>query len=287
MTKFEPINSSELSILKDVFNQLSYLQIDVNLVYIVESYIYSTIREYYSSKEEMEEKQIKVEYRTKYGLKDGEYKQWYITGKLSVNCFYINDKKEGQYKRWNHLGNKFEECFYKDDLKEGQYKRWQTYDNQTQYDYQDTLYIECTYSKDKKDGKYIEWWPNGKKCSEYNYLNDKLEGEYKEWMQNGNIFVKKFYTDNQPFGKSENWYLSDDINNHVKSTEILYPNDKMNGIFKGWHKNGNKKFELNFYVINIKDGEYKQWSEDGILTHHLIYQNNEVVTTIVNTTTNN
>ncbi len=49
MTTFYNYNSSEYNILKDVFNTVPLM--DSYIANIVEEYIYSTVKEYYSSEE--------------------------------------------------------------------------------------------------------------------------------------------------------------------------------------------------------------------------------------------
>ena len=138
MSKFDNFNSDELQIIKDIFNQLHHLQLDTNISYIVESYIYAyvkeyyspldndekdkdnsvTIREYYSS----EEVKLKYEYVVRFDKKHGKYTTWYENGNKDIECFYKDGKLEGEYKCWYKNGNKEVECFYKDDKLEGEYK---------------------------------------------------------------------------------------------------------------------------------------------------------------------
>lgn len=250
MTKFENINSLELSIIKKAFNELSYLQLDMNLAYIVESYIYSIVKEYYSSKEEMEEKQIKVEYRTKYGLKDGEYKEWYNTGKLSIKCFYINDKPHGKYESWFSNGKLKTQCTYIDGMTEGIYKHWYKNVNPVQL------------------------------ASQYTYSNGQLNGEYKQWYQNGILWVHGNNKNNEDHGERKSWER-----NGILSLHHYYKDGKLDGVCTNWI-NG-QLWSQNYYKDGKLDGEYKVWNDNNELVKHLVYQNGEVITTIVNTTINN
>ncbi len=94
--KFNNYNSEEYIILKELFNKMPLM--DINIANIIEEYIYSTVREYYYNGT------IKCEYRTKYGEKDGEYKEWYSNGQLSEQCTYNNNEIVGRYREWNRDG---------------------------------------------------------------------------------------------------------------------------------------------------------------------------------------
>ena len=174
MTKFEPINSPELAIVKDIFNELSYLQLEVNLAYIVESYIYSIEREYYY-KEDKNSINLKREYKTKYGLKDGYYKEWhsfnwhtgqYDNQSLESECMYSNGYKIGKYVEWWNNGVKAKECVFSEDGKiEGEYKSWYRNGNK---------WIETVYSNNTIDGEYKEWDQYGELIRHFIKRNDKM-----------------------------------------------------------------------------------------------------------------
>jgi antitoxin component YwqK of YwqJK toxin-antitoxin module len=125
--KFEKFNSEEYYILKDVLN--NYPLMDHNIAYLVESFIYKTIREYYSS----EEVKLKYEYVVRFDKKHGKYTTWYENGNKDIECFYKDGKLEGEYKCWYKNGNKEVECFYKDDKLEGEYKKYNSNSNIISY----------------------------------------------------------------------------------------------------------------------------------------------------------
>ncbi len=55
---------------------------------------------------------------------NGEFKQWYESGKMLEHSFWKNRKKEGEYKRWYNDGQIYEHAFYKNDKLNGEYKVW-------------------------------------------------------------------------------------------------------------------------------------------------------------------
>ncbi len=152
MTKFDSFNSPELSIIKEVFNELSYLQLDINIAYIIESYIYAIVKEYHFNKEK---DKIRCEYRTKYGLKDGYYKEWHSNGRLVIECSYSQGKIDGEYRQWFELNQRlYIKCNYKNGKLDGEYKEW--------YYYKSRLKLQSTYKEGKIDGEYKLWDENGK-----------------------------------------------------------------------------------------------------------------------------
>ena len=107
MSKFDNFNSDELQIIKDIFNQLHHLQLDTNISYIVESYIYAYVKEYYSPLDNDEKDKdnsvtIKCEYTLRFDKLEGQYKCWHMNGNKRLECFYSKGKKEGEYKEYNN-----------------------------------------------------------------------------------------------------------------------------------------------------------------------------------------
>ena len=70
----------------------------------------------------------------------GECREYYVNGELSVICNYINHKLQGEYKSY--------------------------------YDNRELLEI-CNYINDKKEGEYKSYYENGKLLNICNYINDK------------------------------------------------------------------------------------------------------------------
>lgn len=56
--------------------------------------------------------QLKYEYQMKNGEKQGEYRSWYITGGLRVQCNYETGVKHGLYHFWTQFGNKILDIDY-------------------------------------------------------------------------------------------------------------------------------------------------------------------------------
>ena len=118
--KFENYQSPEKDILIEHFKTIPMM--DKWIACIIESYIYAYVEKYYDNG------QLKCKYRTKFGEKDGEYKEWDCNGQLYTQTTYVNGKEHGEYNEW--YGN-------------GQ------------------LYIQKTYVNGKEHGEYKSWWDNG------------------------------------------------------------------------------------------------------------------------------
>lgn len=52
----------------------------------------------------------------KQGLKQGEYKAWYIDGVLMQHCAYIDNQLHGEYKLWYGNSRRMVHCFYVNSL---------------------------------------------------------------------------------------------------------------------------------------------------------------------------
>ena len=117
---------------------------------IIENYIYHTIRIYYTKEElesdkikevdsELEEESdtnevckednsthrlIKFEYRTKYGIKDGECKRWSTNGQLIKHYFNKNGNIEGEFKQWWSNGKLRELVYFKNNHSYGLHQSW-------------------------------------------------------------------------------------------------------------------------------------------------------------------
>ena len=153
MIKFEPFNSTELNIIKDVFNELCYLQLDINIANIIESYIYTTVREYYPPELG---NSIRSEYRKRFDVKDGEYKMWHSEGKdnkIMIETIYTDGKLNGEYKYWYSNGQLGLQATYLNGEINGVMTRWHQDSGEKS--------VEATYKDGVIVGKMMTYY-NGK-----------------------------------------------------------------------------------------------------------------------------
>lgn len=85
--------SQELILIKKYFNLRP--MIDINVASLIESYIY------FDKKEFDENGKLKCEYKTRFGLKDGEYKQYFDNGNLQIKVNYKNGERNGILRHYN------------------------------------------------------------------------------------------------------------------------------------------------------------------------------------------
>jgi antitoxin component YwqK of YwqJK toxin-antitoxin module len=155
MTKFIEYNSPDKAILNEVFNNIP--SIDKWTANIVENYVYSYVRKYHPNGS------IKCEYRTRFGKKDGEYKEWWFSnGNLKEECMYVNGKLNGEGKFWYKNGQLCEQ----------------------------NMYLNGNFN-----GECKEWFRNGQQYSQRSYINCKEHGEFKTWDKYGKLREEMTYVD--------------------------------------------------------------------------------------------
>ncbi len=183
--KLVDYNSSEKAILYDIFNSIPFM--DNWIAIVIENYIYSSEREYYIIEGEQKRK-LKCQYRTRFGIKDGEYKEWFSHGQLKKQTTFVDGKIKGENKEWFYLNvvNNLllVEHTWVDDVLHGKYKEW--FDN-------GQLKVQTTYVKGKLHGEYKSWRYTGEHQVETTYEKGKLHGEYKVWSYNGKLIVQSTY----------------------------------------------------------------------------------------------
>ena len=167
-------------------------------------------------------------------------------------------------------GKKNQELNYKNGKPEGLQRSW---------DNSGRKRFETTYQNGQLNGKYTWWHQNGEKSNEMNFKNGKAVGvstrwyqsgqkshqttfgvvgpaSYSEWHENGQRSKYGTYKGFNRDGKETTWY-----DNGQKKWEVIYVNDKLEGLATRWHENGQKAGEAIF-----KDGEKiseTDWDEDG------------------------
>lgn len=164
----------------------------------------------------------------KNGLEDGIERRYnYETGKMTVDCNYLDGKPDGKQMRHisSNVGDYVQISHYIKGIQTGDYS--ETWTN-------GKVRIQGKYKDGKKDGVWIENRKDGKPERSISYKNGLRDGEYKT-----------FYTD----GTIE------------KTTN--YINDLKEGLSKEFHyDSGNIKAEYN-YSNDIKEGKYKLYYDDG------------------------
>ena len=187
--KIESFNSPELNCIKDIFNQLQYLQLDVNIAYIIESYMYKWIEE------KDKEGNVKCRYRIKFNEKDGEYKEWFKDTQNKIvkkQKNYTQGKLNGEYIEYYPKGKIHIKKSFINDKLDGEFKMWYPY-------YTDYQLCEQKYYLDGKlNGIYTTWTVRGQLYSERTFIKGKMQ-EDKIWNEYGIIRYHYLYKNGKEF----------------------------------------------------------------------------------------
>jgi len=124
-------------------------------------------------------------------------------------------------------------------------------------------------------GLVVDFHPNGRRKLMKSVVNGKAHGLWMEWYENGSPRYMADWLN----GKGEGlWAYFHD--NGMVSERSQVKGDIWHGIAEGWHPNGKKAFE-GYYHLNQKDGVWKEWSAEGVLASHNVFNKGEVAYTWV------
>ena len=165
------------------FNTLMYM--DNNIASIIDNYIYET-----------EEACIRfgcnMEQITKrYGKAHGKLIQFYdryliLTDKIQSISNWKNGLLDGESREWWFNGQVSLIVMYKDGLKEG---------DELEYHENGELWTKTSYKKGIIEGGSHVWWKNGNLRYQYFSKEGKSEGDFKEWDEDGKLTEHCEYKD--------------------------------------------------------------------------------------------
>ena len=289
----------ESTILTSIFEKV---RCDKWVCNIIDSYIYENKEEFYPKYD----KQIKCQYKTRFGKKfgeykeyfyvlssekdksiktsreynfiddkkDGEYKSFFKDGELHIHSFYKLDKLHGEYKKWGKSFFQRNKRFimihtnFREGLRHGEYKEW--FNNSSRY--QDVMLYHCHYKLGILDGEFKKWNKTGELLIHCYYKDGELDGEYLEWYRDGSLRIKTFYKEGRLEGEYFEWKKEKKKFGKEKSPHIqaFYILGKLEGEYKNIYLNDNIKI-LCYYKGGRLDGEYNEWSKKGTLMKHFFY----------------
>ena len=119
------------------------------------------------------------------------------------------------------------------------------------------------YKADIENGKEKKFHPNGKLEYEMNVVNGKYEGELIQYYMDGHIRQKAFFKEGKMNGKYIQYY---DLPENLVSDEGMYEKGVITGAYKAYHQNGKISETGQFNKEGQKDGVWKNYTEDNILT---------------------
>lgn len=248
---------------------------------------YDIRRDYYSNG------QIKVEGSYYNNKPDGIRREYDENGKIVQGYVFYegimiaegiideNGKKQGEWKEYYTSGKL---------MAEGKYKNSQRIENWKFYHENGNLEQEGKYtSRGRPDGEWIYYHENGEIYKIENYYNGYLDGEYIEYSDTGKVIVKGQYEEGYETGAWK--YNIGDIVQKGSYTDgaetdwwIYSSYPEGNVLFKGkffdgqpdgkhtwYYLNGRKKKEGNF-ANGMRIGDWKYYDKDGALFLIITYR---------------
>ncbi|UTW66311.1 tetratricopeptide repeat protein [bacterium SCSIO 12643] len=221
------------------------------------------------------------------GEREGSWLYYYSNGAKSGVEMYKEGNLEGYDSSFYKNGTLKSLDFYKDGKAEGE---------AIAYNNTGTLQNKVTYTNGEMTGPATYYYPIGILRYAVNYENEELEGEFKEFYDDGTLSQEVNFENGKRSGKAYEYYR-----NGQKSAELNYLNGELNGIIKKWYPdgtlasegeykdgivintlkeynpNGSLSSEENFDEDGKKNGEYKEYDDEGNLNMVLIFKKGDLV----------
>jgi len=157
------------------------------------------------------------------GKRQGLWKEFYPTGELKSEGYYIDSKQDGVWK------------FY--------------FENQK-------IEVEGKYKNGKKEGTWYWYYANGAILQEENWSGGKLDGEFLEYSENGEITVKGSYLEGTEEGE---WFY---IQGNAIEKGVYYDGMRTGLWTIKWREDGKPISEIEFDQ-NLFHGKYTLYHGTG------------------------
>lgn len=207
-----------------------------------------------------------INHRDKAGLRQGEWKTFFASGRVKTEATYVDDKKNGFYREYNESGSMLFTIKYVDDLPVSTLNESKVkIDNRKQYDAPTKTWYKGTYLEDRPIGLHVEYtdtsttykskvYENGVLVAEG--LTDSLgryQGFWKEFYTTGELRSEGHYLDSKRIGKWKFYHRNGKIEQAGD-----YKNGKPQGIWLWYYESGNL----------LREESYINGAEDGISTEY-------------------
>lgn len=180
------------------------------------------------------------------------------------NC--KEDKLDGEYKRFEN-DKLIEHCYYKKGKLDGEYIKYKD----------DYIIIKCSYKDGKKNGDYKKY-NNGILVEHFHYQTiGKLDDIDEIKVFKDGKLIKQYYCNNGVF-KYEKEQLDHGYNyleNIFVVNKYTYCYGKKNGEYKEYDDDGNLVVHCN-YINDKLNGEYKEYDDNKNLIKHCNYVDNKI-----------
>lgn len=199
----------------------------------------------------------------KYGIPHGEFKIYFLNGKVNTEVTYENGLKVGPYKTYYKNGKKSSISNYENGKLNGQTIIYYSNGKVEQ---------EVNYENDKAQGIVRDYYENGKIKAETNYINDKINGTSTGFYEEGNFKYIKNYKNDKLNGSTIYYFKNGQI-----ELEIGYVNDEFHGPKKEYNINGFLILEENYNHDKL-DGMKKVYdNETGKITKEENFSNGKIM----------
>ncbi len=194
---------------------------------------------------------------TQEGKKEGNWKDYYLSGELRAEGQYKDNKRTGQW------------VFY---FKNGNIEQ------------------KGAYIQGRPHGLWNWYYDDGNLLREEYYRMGREDGQSTEYSRNGEILTKGAYIDGEKEGE---WIYI--VGDHTEKGK--YISGMENGVWKHFYENGNLKYEGNYiqgfpdgkhrfyyeneqlrkeqyYVMGIRESNWKKYDREGNLVMTITYKDN-------------
>ena len=185
------------------------------------------------------------------GKREGEFRFYRHSGKLSSVEHYANGKLNGSQDYYYENGNTSSHEQEENDQLEGL---------ATGYYYNGAKKSEVAYKLGKKSGEQKLYYDNGSLKELNYYVNGELSGTAKDYFKSGGVKNVAQYVD----GKANGPYKSYHENGGI-SLEMDFVNDKTEGVWKSHYQDG-KPQQVRNYIGNEENGLHQEYYENGQLS---------------------
>lgn len=189
------------------------------------------------------------------GKRQGEWKEYYLSGELRCQGKYSNGNREGKWK-----------FFYPDGKleQEGEYRKGKYEGKWLWYHPDGSPWRDEDYASGKEEGPAIEWTPKGDTVAIGSFIEGEREGKwmifYGDYREEGN------YQDGKRVGTWKG------INDEGKKIyEGAFVDDREDGRHLWYYPTG-KIWIDGRYSFGDKDGNWMYYNEEGILKTTITYK---------------
>jgi len=223
------------------------------------------------------------------GEKDGPWKFYFKNGKVKEICTYNKDKLTGEYKEFWENGKIKQKLSYKDGVLDG--KQILYFSNgavKGEYDYVKgefagteayhysggQLKYQAPVKAGKFDGEFVYYYSNGNKKESVMYAKGKKEGKFQEFYNNPKDALKSegTYSDDLPVGEWKYYFE----NGKISSQGQYNKKGLKEGIWKTYSSDGIITSD-EVYANGKSEGAAKNYYEDGKLYEEFIYKKNKII----------